>query len=237
MLEIPQRIWKKIKGGDDEERKSTDMKHIPYSKWTKKQVLYVLKERAKQKLRMSTNALNRKNQSLVKFSIRMFGSWAGALRAAKIKPSQLGYKPNEKWSREKIIEVLRKWYLKYQIPPPIKSEAERRRKFLFRAASYYFPNTGSIKDLIGRDLIWRRFPASLWNKEKVIKILQERVRHKRSINTMVILRENRFLYRAARYRFGSYQNAVKAAGLVYKPSPIKAWYYRKAKELTTRKEC
>lgn len=188
-----------------------NVRHIPYYRWTAEQVIYAIRERVKQKLRLNHTTVKQEEQTLVRAAYLIFGSWRKALEAAKIKPSQFGFKPYERWSREKIIKALREWYSAHPIPPPINSKAEKRRLRLHIIARRYFLNNRQVIEAIGADLIWRRPYHTLWNSEKVIKSIQARVRDKKPLKSAIVLKENQSLYRAARTYFGSYQKALKAA--------------------------
>ena len=182
---------------------------IPYTTWTRKEVLEIFRERVRRKLPMSSNRVSEDISSLPHVVKQMFGTWKKIYDVLGIKPEPRGIP----WSRQRIISEMRKIY---QLPLPARAKVQRRLNYLWTVADRYFPSRKFIIKKFG-------FPVKIydWSRPRIVKYLRDRVNRHQPINTMTILRKDRFFYRAARYHYGSYQKAVEAAGFNYKDSQLK----------------
>jgi hypothetical protein len=150
---------------------------------------------------MNVAAVRADFSSLPSVVKRMFGKWSKIYDILGIKPPRQGIQ----WTRQKVISEMRRIY---QLPLSVRAN---QLEYLWRVALRYFPSRAVIYEKFG-------FPGrNIWSRPRIIKYLQNRVRKHQPISTIIILRENRFVYRAARYHFGSYQKAIEAAGFDYKP--------------------
>lgn len=177
-------------------------KHIRWHKWTPEEVLEGIKERVRQKLSIRSSKVSQESRLLWHAAKRIFGNWTNACKASGIKIKTHHVKNT--WPAGKVIAALRK----ASVTPDLYSKCG----YLWSLALRFFPSRAFILE---KFKIARHRYYHYWTRQIIIKCLKQRVRHKKSLNTMMLLAENRFLYRAARTHFGSYQKAVEAAGFDY----------------------
>lgn len=197
--------------------------HVPYFRWTREEIIQMIKERVRLKLPLSDRRVQEDNHALYGAARRMFGTWFKACQRAKINLSLLNRRPQ--WSKRKIRTALHAWHQQNPHSAPRNSKAANRRIHLWRVAQQYFPDLNTVRKELGLP------PQRRWSQTKVIKSLRARLRHGQQINSKTLLKQDRFLYEATRRWFGSYRAAVKAAGFDFKAirSPIRGWYYTKKK--------
>lgn len=209
-------------------RIKSNQKRILYRHWTQAEIIQLIKDRVRQKLSLHAKGIQKDNPNLYAAAWRKFGRWRKACQSAKVSLMiSIGRKP--KWSQEKLLAALRAWYQQHPSPPPKSSKSYKHFKALWITVARYFPSRNSAREKLGLPLIRSR----RWTAAKVIKELQDRFRRGQPINTMALLKEKRFLYTAARRKFGSFRAAARAAGFDFEAirSPIKAWHFTKKKHL------
>lgn len=203
-------------------------RHAKFQPWTRQQVIQEIRERARRKLPLNSRIMgSREGMALHAVAKRVFGSWRRALRSAKLNHNQFLGPVRKKWTPQRTITEVRKWFQQHPQRSPRGSKLDNRWHYLLELARRYFPDPKIRRKRIGIPYYFNK-----WTPEVVIKCLKERARKGQAINTMTILEENRFLYRAARTYFGSYRSAVKAAGFNFEAirSTIKGWHYVKARK-------
>lgn len=203
-----------------------NQKHIPYRRWSREEIIDTIKGRINQKASVQEG-----NPALRGAAWRLFGTWKKACQSAKVNPALLRPKRKPKWTQEKILIALRECYRQLRSSPS-DSSGYMRLNYLWILVRKYFMSVNVARLKLGLPLVHIRH----WNAEKVIKYLQDRFRRGKPINTMVLLKENRFLYRATRTYFGSFQSALRAAGLDFQTirSHNKPWHFRKLNSATEK---
>lgn len=116
------------------------------------------------------------------------------------------YRPR---SRKGIIRALRRYAAKQR--PLTCPWLEKRDVNLVKQALYAFGSWYDALDAAG--LHPRRFRR--WSERKVIDDIRRRGRAGESLRLSVVQREDRYLYGAARNRFGSWRGAVEKSGFAY----------------------
>jgi hypothetical protein len=203
-----------------------NQKHIPYRRWSREEIIDAIKGRINQKVSVQEG-----NPALRGAAWRMFGTWKKACQSAKVNPALLRPERKPKWTQEKILIALRECY-RQSSDSPSSSSRYSRLNYLWILGREYFPSVNIARKELGLPLVHIHH----WNAEKVIKYLQDRFRRGKPINTMALLKENRFLYRATRTYFGSFQSALRAAGFDFQTirSHNKPWHFRKVNPATPK---
>lgn len=186
-------------------------------KWTKERVLDRIRELHEQGEDLSHSAAKRNHQYLVVVAInhRFFGSWRAAVEAAGIDYEAVS--KHEYWSKERVKERIRELYaagasLSHE-------DAKRNHGALVSAASSprYFGSWGEAIRQAGLDYDEIR-KINRWTKEKIIKTIRTLHSDGKSVNNSNMRRMGyRGMMEAAGRpeNFGSWADAVKAAGLNY----------------------
>jgi hypothetical protein len=137
--------------------------------------------------------------ALFSSSRREFGSWNSALRTAGITTNQVSKKLHK--SRLGTLRSLRdavERLPRAAIPPVLKSQA-----------AYYF---GSLRNALAALKTDERL-LNGWSKQKIITTILQMQRAKESLSSWKARCEVPALESAARNYFGSWRNALQAAGI------------------------
>jgi hypothetical protein len=111
-------------------------------------------------------------------------------------------KPTRSWNREIIIQAIQTWRRKGVGQLQIK---KKDRKLYAQAAKYFHGWHNAL-----RAAGWEPGRQS-WSKEIVVAKIQDRVRQGRSVSK--VHQEDACLYSQAKRLFGSWQQALQAAGV------------------------
>ena len=150
----------------------------------------------------------REDRPLFSAAVHRFGNWQNALKAAGFQT-----KPRRRWSKERIIQELRAWY--------DRSEANLRAgdPALAGAAARFFGSLQAAQEAAGLKPASRR-----WFPERVLAAIEDR--HRRGLPIRCPGFGDLRLATAAKRRFGSWANAVAAAGLAAElpaTAPVRSW--------------
>jgi hypothetical protein len=186
-------------------------------KWTSDRVLERIQELHRAGEDLSHSSAKRNHQYLVVVAInnRFFGSWREAVEAAGINYEDVS--KHEYWSKERISERIRE--LQAAGESLSHEDAKRNHGALVSAASSprYFGSWGAAIRAAGLDYDDIR-KINRWTRDKIIKTIQELHTEDKSINNSSMRRMGyRGMMEAASRpeNFGSWAEAVKAAGLNY----------------------
>lgn len=161
--------------------------------WTREDVIEAIRAQQRQGLSMSN--IHRRDPPLVRAALRRFGIWKRAMLAAGFQP-----KTQRRWTREKVIQEIRNWHRRESTTSVWKDDVG-----LGGAAARYFGGWRAALKAAGLPPRQRT-----WSRELVLKALLawHRGPHKAALS-----REDKGLYVAAKSHFGTYENALLAAGL------------------------
>lgn len=186
-------------------------------KWTSDRVLERIQELHRAGEDLSHSSAKRNHQYLVVVAInnRFFGSWREAVEAAGINYEDVS--KHEYWSKERISERIRE--LQAAGESLSHEDAKRNHGALVSAASSprYFGSWGAAIRAAGLDYDDIR-KINRWTRDKIIKTIQELHTEDKSVNNSSMRRMGyRGMMEAASRpeNFGSWAEAVKAAGLNY----------------------
>lgn len=181
--------------------------------WDKRKILEALRELHASGKELSYNKLARKMQPLVSAAAYHFGSYRKACEKAGIDYAEVTRRP--RWSKPVIIKLIK---LAFRGGEDLHwSAVTKRRDELGRAAfaslqprlfgswERALAGAGLDSDEISR---YRR-----WTRDSIVFELKERHRDGESLNSGALQREDPGAHAAAVRHFGSYDDALRAAGL------------------------
>ncbi len=188
-------------------------------RWDKERILQTLRTLHRQGVDLSYNRLAKKMQSLLSAAAYHFGSYRKAVERAGIDYTEIIRKP--RWTKPLIIKTIKN--AKREEKDLHWSAVSRRRDDLGRAAF------ASLQDrLFGS---WDRalHAAGLdadqisryrkWDRNTIVAELKERFSDEEALNSGALQREDPGAHAAAVRHFGSYDDALKAAG--FKPDRLR----------------
>ena len=129
-----------------------------------------------------------------------FGGWKAAVKAAGIR-----FEGHEKWTKERVLEALRRTYHGQSF-----NEVDRS---LVGAANRCFGGFYIAVEAAGLEI-----PTWKWSKQKIIRLIQEHYVQGHGLESSGF-GDRLFTANAKRY-FGSWRDAVKAAGLESRMPPL-----------------
>jgi hypothetical protein len=146
---------------------------------------------------------------LAKAAWRIFGSWSKAVEAAGLSDQIIVPKPPRYWNENDVIALIRKYHLEGHSF----SMMITWKKSLLDAANRFFGSWSNAVHAAGFEM-----PNRKWSRDVVVAEIQARINSERSLSTYDT--DNINLVAAGRRYFGSWKNAIKAAG-VKNPKKVK----------------
>jgi hypothetical protein len=181
--------------------------------WDKDRILKTLRALYKKREAMSYNRMARKMQSLVSAAAYHFGSYRKAVEKAGIDYAEVTRRP--RWTKPAIIRLIKEARRKED--DLHWSAVTRRRDELGKAAfaslqprlfgswDRALHGAGLDADDVSR---YRK-----WDKHSLVAELKERAADEAPLNSGALQREDPGIHAAAVRHFGSYDKALRAAGL------------------------
>ena len=182
-------------------------------KWTKPRLLEELKRLGKAGTDLSYNALARKKQSLVSAAAYHFGSYRKAVERAGLDYADVTRRP--RWTRQAVIGVIKQ--AKRDGRDLHWSAVTKKKDELARAAfaalqPRLFGRWDRALHAAGLDADdVSRYRA--WDRNEIVFELKARWRDSDALNSGAVQREDPALHAASLRHFGSYEAALRAAGL------------------------
>src|SRR5947208_1883706 len=192
---------------------------MPRIAWDKERIVHTLRQLHKRGEDLSYNKLAKKMQSLVSAAAYHFGSYRKAVERAGIDYSEVARRP--RWTKPLIIKMIKQ--AKRKDNDLHWSAVSRRRDDLGRAAfaslqprlfgswDRALQAAGLDADEISR---YRK-----WDRNTIVAELKERFSDEEALNSGALQREDPGVHAAAVRHFGSYDDALKAAG--FKPDRLR----------------
>jgi hypothetical protein len=189
-----------------------------HMRWSKKLILQRLAELRAQGRNVATGALQKSNNKLALAIFQHFGSHDAALRAAGIDP--LTVRRYRVWTKKDVVAELR---LRHRKGEPMNSSyLATHVRPLYGALQRHFGGFTNAVRAAGIDplsVVCRSGPGSksmrFWTQKLVLARLKERHAGRQDLRYETMRRKHHALFWAARELFGSYQDAVRAAGIDY----------------------
>ena len=182
-------------------------------KWNKQKVIDAIRERDRRGLPLA--GVGKDNRSLEIAGREWFGSWPNAVLAAGLKP-----KVCRTWNKAAVVAAIKD---RHQCGLPLKN-IRKHDLALGRAARRYFGSWTKAMSAAGLKKLVQKQRS--WTKQAVIDGILER--NERDLPMLNIVKYDRQLYKAVLKYFGSWRDAILAAGL--KPQPRGQWSKEKVIE-------
>jgi hypothetical protein len=175
-------------------------------RWTRERVVHRIRELDEQGVRLSYAFVHRVDAGLLHAVRAQFGSWDEALRVAGYDPDafRLAHPP---WTRVTIVDLIRRRYA---------SNLPVARNTIVpcsagKAALLLFGSWRAALHAAGVPVASTQWP--IWSKTSIVQAILRRARIGQPLNTTGMERTARPLYQAARHHFGTWRDALCAAGL------------------------
>ena len=189
----------------------------PMPSWDKKRVIQRIQELEKTKTGLWKRAVRRTDPYLDRAADRCFGSYKRAVRASGVSTDSLKPPPYRFWSPEQILDQLQSTYHKNpRLLKPCRLTGKKQR--LLRACRRRFGSYRRALDAAGIAYGEVVTPPPMTADEITTK-LSNLFERGRDLRYSQLRETNRRLLDASRRVFGSYQKAIRAAGLDYPPAP------------------
>ena len=198
--------------------------------WPPSRILSTIRSLARRKRPLRVGELKRRYGSLVQAARRHFGSWSKAVVAAGVDPAKL--RRVSPWTKERIIEAILTRALNNEplgsrtVRPRSLAEAGARlfgswesamaaagidpKRYMHRQSG---PGRDTVRRRAVRSVAKRRGQGRCWSDEDVLQGILTRLREHKRMNATAVRDEDSRLYWAAKGRYGSWRNAMLAAGL------------------------
>ena len=163
-------------------------------RWDRQKVLIAIQKRQTEGHGLSRTW--REDKALFRAAVTHWGNWRTAVKAAGFKPTK-----GERWSKQRVIERLRAWHKRSD-----GTGLKNTDQALLGAAMRFFGSQESAFEAAGIPL-----PPTRWTKSRVIDAIQDRY-VACGVSACAGFGDRR-LASAARRHFGSWDIAVRAAGL------------------------
>ncbi|MAE40169.1 MAG: hypothetical protein CML07_04490 [Psychrobacter sp.] len=164
--------------------------------WTKQRVMEAIQ--ARQRRGLSLTHVFQQDSKLYDAGKRRFGSWQRALEACGIEA-----KSRRRWTKARIVDELRTAYRSAG------SDLRTRDRALANAVWKYFGGLEKARHAAGIER-----PPLKWSRRRVVEAIQDRHVRGRSIKHADWKNDRSLACAATRY-FGSWYDAVRAAGLAH----------------------
>jgi len=189
-------------------------------KWSKDLVVARIQERAANRLPINGTAVIKSDKKLYRAAMQHFGKdgWAKARTLAGFSPQD----PRQhKWSKEKVVRaIIERHKKKLKLNSGYMHLQSETRRLYFAGYSYFGSWKSAVKAAgINYDSIYIKYEDRAlyrkWTKERVVeKILHYQMRGVR-LNNRSIRKTDATLLQAGMRYFGSWENAITAAGIPY----------------------
>lgn len=185
-------------------------------RWSKELIIEQLQTLDEQAQFASISDLRYKYSALYGACCRHFGSGLAALQAAEIDYDQLLAERSDRWTKAKVIDHLCDRYAQDMTlcrNVILRDEPDETR-FCY-SATHHFGNWAKALKAAGLDPEKIRNRDGLWPRPRVLAEIRRRHTQGKLLNTDAMLRENLTLHAAGRRHFGTWEQAVNAAGVDY----------------------
>jgi hypothetical protein len=195
----------------------------PQRVWNSRRILRELKEEKRAKSGLWQGEIKRKRPDLLRAAQRHFGSYGRAAKAAGYSEAALRPPPFRRWSHKEVVAELQGLHRRREPLNP--THLREHRPYLIRVSARRF---GSYRKAVAAAGIDYTSVAKILAKPMTPQEVASRLAalHERGKDLRYAAMEKAEprLLDAARRRFGSYRDAVEAAGIAYPPlKPIKHW--------------
>ncbi len=196
---------------------------MPRIKWTKEKILKQIRDRYKKKQKLNSSYAQRRLRKLQQASLKRFGSWRKAIKAAGIKYDDVRIlKPKPRvWTKEKIIKIIQR---RHRLKQPLNSGYMTVKMAPLHVAGQRF--FGSWRNAIrsaGLDYSKiKKMRWGWWTKPRILMSIKSLEKRGIQLSITSTRKSHKSLVEAAVRYFGSWSKAVDAAGIPYR-AHLRRW--------------
>lgn len=188
---------------------------MPGKVWTRDKLIQSIKTLHKQGYDLSPTAIQKTHGALFSSarSASHFGKWRDAIEAAGLRYDDIK-RVKQRWSREEIIKQIKMHHANGEDLLNPEFKLRHRNLYLAACAHRYFGSWRRAIIAAGLDHEKMR-ESRVWTKARILRSIREMADAGRPLGWAAIEVSCPGIYRAARRRenFGSWRNALKAAGV------------------------
>ena len=177
-------------------------------RWTPKRVQETIRSMAKRGEPLNSDAVARKNSSIVQSARKVYGSWEAAIRSCGLDYEKI--RLLRPWSPERVRARILDRRAKGQ---PINAAAVQREESLLYMMAVKlcgsWPKALEASNIPPESV----YVLQAWTHERVRAKIRDRARHGKSLRRADVLREDSPLVHAAIHRFKKWNRAIDACGL------------------------
>lgn len=182
--------------------------------WTPASLVAAISARESRGAKLNSAAVRREDYGLLQAAVAQWGSWANALRAAGIDPGE--HRACRRWTPTNVAQTIRS----FGRVPGLR-ELKRIDSGLLDAACRHYGSYRAAVAAAGLEAPARNAPRK-WPLVKVLDEIRRRAASGLSVRATDIQREFRGLGAAGQREFGTWPQAVQAAGVPY-PRRAEGW--------------
>jgi hypothetical protein len=194
-------------------------------RWSRELVVVELSKASKRGQPLWSRHLRKSNPALHSAAIHWFGNYRNAVAAAGLDYSNVRKLELGRWNPKTVCRQLRQ--LHQQKLPIHHAAVDRDHPDLMVAAYRYFGSYGSAVKAAGLNYDRIRVrPMPSWDKKRVQRRIKELERCEAGLWKRAVRRADPYLQRAADRCYGSYEKAIRAAGIsstALRPPPYRQW--------------
>lgn len=192
------------------------------TRWTKELVVEEILKLKQEGVSLNASYIMEQNSKLYGAARKHLGSWREAIEAAGLDYKSINLRAEEKkWDRESIIEEIQQLASTGEV---LNSDyIQRHHTKLHSASQRYFQSWGEAVALAGFD--YEGIKGIKWSEETVVMQIIDLSDVGYDLSSSNMQKEHMSLFQAGCRIYGSWKNAVNAAGLDYSA-------YRKQREWT-----
>lgn len=182
-------------------------------KWNREKIIRTLLQRESKGLPLTTGGDDGVEPSLYQAGGRIFGSWRNALASAGISPDRV--LSTSRWTPDRILSTIR--ILSRRRRPLTNAQLLKRYGAMMAAARRFYGSWTKAVIAAGVDpMTMRKVPP--WTRDRILEAILTRALNNHPLRSQST--EPRSLVDAARRVFGSWDDALIAAGL--NPGEVRA---------------
>lgn len=171
-------------------------------RWTARRVIVSIQDYYVRRLPIHIHGFG--DRRLAGAAKRRFGGWAAAVAAAGLADKLPPPVPTRKWTRPAVLEGIRAWHAQGR---PI-SNVSKQDQGLYSAAKKYFGGWRAAVIAAGLEPTRKQ-----WSRDRVVAEIRQRQARAGAMSSTAIFRDDPPLAGAATRLFGTWRDAVAAAGL------------------------
>lgn len=190
--------------------------------WNKDLIVSEIKKMKSEGFPLNASYVMNNNSKLYGAARKHFNSWKNAVEASGFPYDEINLRSQEnKWSKEKIVDEIHKLA---RMGEPLNSDyVQKHHTKLHSAAQRYFSSWGKAVEDAGYN--YDEIKGIKWSEESIIEEILVLNEKGEDLSSSTMQKKNMPLFQAGCRIFGSWKEAVNAAGLDYDG-------FRKQKEWT-----